>query len=247
MVWCLAEVGEFAEGIVRGAEAIRIAEASDYPYCLVAVHFAAGYLYLCKGELPQAIPMFERCLALCQALHLPNWFLAIASVLGYAYALAGRVAEAVPLLEQAMERATSVRLVLFWASAAWLSETALLAGRLDDAIALARRALEISRERKERGYEAWALRLLGEVAMRREPPDVDQAAGHYHQALALAEELGMRPLVAHCHLGLGTLYSKIGHVEPVRTELAAALELYRAMDMTFWLPQVEAALVQVES
>ena len=66
------------------------------------------------------------------------------------------------------------------------------------------------------------------------------------QALALAEELGMRPLQAHCHRGLGTLYRQTGRAEQARTALATAIALYRAMDMTFWLPQAEAALAQVE-
>ena len=56
----------------------------------------------------------------------------------------------------------------------------------------------------------------------------------------------MRPLVAHCHLGLGTLYATTGQRAQARTELAAAIDLYRAMDMTFWLPQAEAALAPVE-
>ena len=76
--------------------------------------------------------------------------------------------------------------------------------------------------------------------------NVEQAEAHYHQALALAEELGMRPLQAHCHRGLGTLYATTGQREQARTELSTAIELYRAMDMTFWLPQAEAALAQVE-
>ncbi len=92
-----------------------------------------------------------------------------------------------------------------------------------------------------RGYQAHAYRLLGEVARRREPPDVDQATAHYRQALALAEELGMRPLQAHCHLGLGTLYATTGQRQQAHAELSAAIDLYRAMDMTFWLPQAEAA------
>jgi hypothetical protein len=77
------------------------------------------------------------------------------------------------------------------------------------------------------------------------PPEVAQAEAHYQQALGLAAELGMRPLVAHCHHGLGTLYATIGQPEQARAALAAALALYRVMDMTFWLPQAEAALAQV--
>jgi tetratricopeptide (TPR) repeat protein len=125
---------------------------------------------------------------------------------------------------------------------AYLSEAYLLAGRMDDAIRFARRALDLSRNHKERGNEAWALRLLGEIASHPDPPDVEIAEAHYRQALALAYELGMRPLQAHCHLGLGSLYSKVSRREEARAELAAATELYRSMDMTFWLPPAEATL-----
>ena len=122
----------------------------------------------------------------------------------------------------------------------------MLAGRLEEAHTLAERALALAREHQERGHQAYALRLLGDIAARREPPESEQAEAHYRQALALAEELGMRPLQAHCHRGLGTLYATIGQQEQARAELSAAIELYRAMDMTFWLPQTEAALAQVE-
>jgi tetratricopeptide (TPR) repeat protein len=125
---------------------------------------------------------------------------------------------------------------------AYLSEAYLLAGRMDDAIPFARRALQLSRNHKERGHEAWALRLLGEIASHPDPPDLETAEGHYRQAMALAGELGMRPLLAHCHLGLGTLYSKVSRREEARAELAAAIDLFRAMEMTFWLPRAEAEL-----
>ena len=99
---------------------------------------------------------------------------------------------------------------------------------------------------QERGNQAYALRLLGEIAAQREPPEVEQAEAHYRQALALAEELGMRPLQAHCHLGLGTLYATRGQRQrQARTALSTAIALYRAMDMTFWLPQAEAALARI--
>ena len=91
-----------------------------------------------------------------------------------------------------------------------LGEAQMLAGRLEEAHALAERTLALARERQERGHQAYALRLLGDIAARRDPPQIESAAAHYRQALALAEELGMRPLQAHCHLGLGMLYPKIG-------------------------------------
>jgi tetratricopeptide (TPR) repeat protein len=119
-----------------------------------------------------------------------------------------------------------------------------LAGRLEEAHVLAERARALARGHQERGNQAYALRLLGDIAARRKPPERDQAEAHYRQALALAEELGMRPLVAHRHLGLGTLYVKIGRRAEARAKLSAAVELYRAMEMTFWLLQAEAALAR---
>ena len=95
------------------------------------------------------------------------------------------------------------------------------------------------------GHRAYALRLLGKVTAHQDSPEIEPAAHHYQQALALADELGMRPLVAHCHLGLGQLYGQTGRVEQARTALTTAIDLYRAMHMTFWLPQAEAALAQV--
>ena len=128
-----------------------------------------------------------------------------------------------------------------------LSEATLLAGRLEEALSLAQQAIELARTHKERGNEAWILRLLGEIAARCDPPEVEQAETHYHEALALANELGMRPLQAHCHRGLGTLYGRVGQAQQARAALSTAIALYRAMEMTFWLPQAETALAQVEA
>ena len=122
----------------------------------------------------------------------------------------------------------------------------LLAGHLEEASTLAERALALSRTHKAHGNEAWALRLLGEIALQGHPSHVEQAELYYRQALALAEELGMRPLQAHCHRGLGTWYARSGQQEPARTELLTAIEMYQAMEMMFWLLQTETALAQME-
>jgi tetratricopeptide (TPR) repeat protein len=191
--------------------------------------------------------VLERCLDLCRVFNILLWFSETAAALGCAYACAGRIAEALPLLEQAEQRGAAMGTVGGQSlRVGYVSEAYLLAGRMQEAVQLARRALDLARTHKERGYQAWALRLLGEIAAHQDPPEIAQAEAHYQQALALAEDLGMRPLVAHCHLGLGTLYAATGQREPARAALSAAIELYRAMEMTFWLPQAEAALAQAE-
>jgi len=159
--------------------------------------------------------------------------------------LSGRVAEALPLLEQAVAHAASISVMDFQSHRlVSLGEAYLCTGRMDNATAVALRALELSREHEERGWEAYALRLLGDIAAQHEPLAVEQAEERYRQALVLAEELGMRPLQAHCHLGLGRLHAKLGRRAQGRAELSAAIELYHAMEMTFWLNQAEAALAQ---
>jgi class 3 adenylate cyclase/tetratricopeptide (TPR) repeat protein len=243
---CLAELGAFAEGITHGEEGIQIAEALDHPVTCAVAYSGVGYLYLCKGDTHKAIAVLERGIELCHVWQIHLLFPRVAWPLGAAYALSGRVAEALPLLEQAVERATSMRLIALVSSGlASLSEAYRLASRPDDATPLAQRALEHARQRKERGKQAWVLRLIGEIAAQRDPPEVERAGHHYRQALALAEELGMRPLIAHCRLGLGNLYAQMGRREQARGELSAAIELYRAMEMTFWLPQAEVALARV--
>jgi hypothetical protein len=162
--------------------------------------------------------------------------------------LVGRTADAMPLHTQAMELATAMKIVGCQALCCLsLVEAHMQAGQLTEAHALAERTLVFARAYQERGNEAYALRLLGDIAARREPPAIEPpAAVYYRQALALAKELGMRPLVAHCHLGLGTLYAHLGRPEQARPELTVAGELYHAMDMTFWLPRTEAALAQLQ-
>jgi class 3 adenylate cyclase/tetratricopeptide (TPR) repeat protein len=242
---CLAEQGRFAEGAGIGEEAVRLAEAVAQPNSMIIVLYSVGLCYRRQGVLQKAIPMLERGLALSQSADIPLQFPLTASLLSAAYALAGRVAEALPLLDQMLERlATGRRTLLHALVLTELSEACLLVGRVDEASALAGRLLDLSRTYTGSGYQGHACRLLGDVARHREPPDIDQAAAHYRQALALAEELGMRPLQAHCHLGLGTVYARTGQREQAQAELSAAIDLYQAMDMTFWLPQAEAALAQ---
>jgi tetratricopeptide (TPR) repeat protein len=184
---------------------------------------------------------------LCQHVDLPLYFPWMAAALGATYTLAGRAADAVPLLAQALEQATAMaRRDTQALCSLSLGEAQLLAGHLEKAYSLAEEALAHAREHQERGHQAYAWRLLGDSLARRDLPESTHAEAHYHHALTLAEECGMRPLQAHCHRGLGTFYARHGRWEQARQELGAALDLYQAMAMTFWLPQTEAALAQVE-
>ena len=237
----------FAEGRALGDEGLGIAEAVDHRASLMYASWGVGLLALRQGDLPRALPQLERAMGLCQDTDLPVFFPRMAASLGAAYILSGRVADAVQLLTLAMEQTMATATAGFQVPCALsLGEAQMLAGRLEEAHALAERTLTLAREHQERGHEAYALHLLGAIAAHRAPPHAETAEHYYRQALALADELGMRPLQAHCHRGLGTLYAATGQREQAHTALSTAIALYRAMDMTFWLPQAAAALGQLE-
>jgi class 3 adenylate cyclase/tetratricopeptide (TPR) repeat protein len=242
---CLSALGEFRQAISTAEEGLRIAEALQQPGSLLIAHMSRCEPLLQQGRFHDAVPRLERAMALYTP-DLIAWYPMTAGALGFAYAMTGRLADALQLLEQAAERTRRVdrRRETQWL--AYLSEAYLRAGRQDDAHAVTERLLALGRERGERGTEARGRHLCGEIAMQGEPPHAEAAEAHYQKALALAEDLGMRPLQAHGHLGLGTLHAKTGRREQARTELSAAIALYHAMDMTFWLPQAEAAVAEAE-
>ena len=235
----LAELGKFRDGLACGEENLRIAESVEHPQSLVAACTSLGAVCLYQGDFTRAIPLLERAYALAEGRSIVVWVPRVAGHLGYAYALSGRLAEATPLLERALlEQASGGgEKQVLWLS--WLSETCLLGGETERAAEYADRGLDLARERKERGHEAWILRVHGDIAAHRDPPDAESAKGHYRKALALATELGMRPLVAHCHLGLGVLYQRIGKRQQAQEYLATAIDMYREMEIGFWLAQAE--------
>jgi tetratricopeptide (TPR) repeat protein len=240
LTWVFADRGKFKDGIAHGQEGIRLAEALDHPFSLAFGCWILAYLQIATGELSHAVGLLERGLALSREWDLTFFSVLDTGSLGYAYALSGRVAEGIPLLEHALSAIETMRYGSVWFLPAWLGEAYVLADRLEDALEVAGRALTFTRERGQRGYEAWALRLLGEITARRDPPE--HADGHYRDALALAEELGMRPLVAHCHLGRGKLYRRAGKREKALDHLTTATTMYREMDMRFWLQKAEAEM-----
>jgi tetratricopeptide (TPR) repeat protein len=153
------------------------------------------------------------------------------------------VAQGLPLLEEAVEQSAALNfMAVHPRTLTWLGEAYLAAGRLADALESAQRALSLARAHKQRGVEADALRVLGDLRTTQSPVDPERAAASYREALFLAEELEMRPLVAHCRLGLGKLYRRTGKQQQAQEYLTTATTMYCKMDMRFWLEQAEAEM-----
>jgi tetratricopeptide (TPR) repeat protein len=243
LAWSLAEQGEFAEGMERCKEAVQIAEENGQPAHLIHAYIAWAFIRLRRGEVQLARQWLERTLQVSEAANLPFYLPWIASSLGYAHALSHQATEALTHLNSGVEHAISMKVMAYHALwLAYLSEAHMLAGRIDDAQRVAERALELAHDQKEYGSKAWALRMTGEVTSHRDPPEAEKAGKQYDQALTLATELGMRPLVAHCHLGLGKLSRRMGKRQEAQEHLTVATTMYREMDMRFWLEQAEAEM-----
>ena len=242
LAWCHAELGEFQEALLQAESAVSLADVAEHAYTRIQSCLGFGLARLRKGELYPAIEVLERGRALCQTTEAPFQAQLNAASLGYAYALTGRIADGLPLLEDAVEDVSRTG-GLFAQSLllGWLGETYLLADRIDDALTTATRALDVCRARSERGREGYVLRLLGEIAATRQPADVATGEECYRLAIELAQQRGMRPLVAHCHLGLGKLYGRTGKREEGQEHLTTATTMYRAMGMTYWLEQAIVA------
>jgi class 3 adenylate cyclase/tetratricopeptide (TPR) repeat protein len=243
LIQCLAARGQFREGISYAEEGIQIAKEVDDLSVLVYVNCSLAVLVLFKGDFARSVEILERSLRICQSANVPVYVPYVASRLGAAYANSGRISEAIPFLERGVENSAAAgRLAFLSLSTAWLSEGYLLCGRLEEADSIAHRALDLSKEHKERGHEAWVLKLFGDIELHRNPPKIDQAEERYRRALALSRELGMRPLEAHCHLGLGYVSRARESLHEARAEMSAAGELYGSMEMEFWMNRADEAL-----
>jgi transcriptional regulator with AAA-type ATPase domain/tetratricopeptide (TPR) repeat protein len=240
---CLAELGEFTEATARAERALDAAEALGDHFDLVNALGAAGLVGLLRGELHQAIPRLERCLALSQAAQNESAILWAGTFLGHAYALSGRFGHALTLLGRSVDRAAASMKFGHSLSLAFLGQAHLQRGCIEPALEHARLALEVAREQRERGHEVYALKLLGEIASTPDDPDEELAHRYYREARSLADELGMRPFVAHCHLGLGTLFRRTGKLRAAQEHIATATAMYREMGMNYWLKRAEGELM----
>jgi tetratricopeptide (TPR) repeat protein len=229
LVWSLARLGEFVEGRRHGLEALEIAANIEHPLSLAVTHYSIGVLALFQLDFPRAIAALEASFDLCGRWNLRAWFPNIASHLGYTYARLGRSDEGIDLLQQAIRRISSPYDVSF--EFAMFAEALLLAGRPDEARENAERALAMARSHQERGNESRALWVLGEVVAREAPARASVALAHYLQALALATELEMRPLVAVCHASLARLYTSTGQELAAAEAHTAAQALRHTLDL----------------
>jgi tetratricopeptide (TPR) repeat protein len=243
MVHSLALTGLFHDGIVTAHEGISIAEGTKHPYSLAYITCSLGFLYLVKGDLKQAIETLKRCAKYCEESNIRVLVPQTSAYLGFAQALMGNISEALSLSDRAEAQTMSIgRTAGQSLRVSWHGEACLLSGRIQDALRLASRALELSVKHREQGHGAWAIKLMADIAAQSSEAEFAKAEDFYNRGMSVAVQRGMRPLEAHCHFGLGKLHLKVAHAKAARQDLTKAVALYRDMDMRFWLTKAEVVL-----
>ena len=235
---CLAEQGDFDEGLVVAEEALHVGEASDPGYSGVVAAGALASVCLLRGALTRAVTVLEPAVPLEPVDPLTRAWPFVASALGAVYTQVGRIADAMAMHEAAIARADAMKLRADHSlRLVRLSEAHVAGGRPERAYPIAAQALDLAQEHRERGHEAYALRLVAAIELSREGPASERAEENCRKALGLAEQLGMRPLQAHCHLDLARLHRRQADDDAAQMEIARARELFRAMAMTFRLQE----------
>jgi class 3 adenylate cyclase/tetratricopeptide (TPR) repeat protein len=243
LVASFAQLGRFAEAAQCGVDLLKLAESMQLPFAVGGAHGVMATSHLLRGEWARARPLIEQAIAVYRsrnvAIVLPGAIATSASVL----AQLGEVREALTRLQEGdelLDRQVAQGKITHLLSGAYhdLARASFVLGRLDDTRRLVDRAVEFSGERP--AAMTHALHLLGDIATHTDRFDAETGEAHYRRALALAEPRGMRPPIAHCHLGLGKLCRRVGKSEQARAHLRIATSMYREMDMRFYLEQAEA-------
>ena len=246
LAFTLAELGDFHAADACADQAMRAADAAGHVYGQTIARTLAGLVWLRRGHLDRARELLQPSLDACREKHLDVWRPIPSSLLGLTLALRGHVDSALPLLEDGVHLSEVLGINAYLAL--WTlhkAEGLLAAGEPARAGEAARHALDLAIAHKERGHQAWAWRLLGEVASREGGASLAQAEEHYRQALGIAEELKMQPLVAHVRMGWGRACRLLGDRLRSEEHLVAAFTLFREMDVPFWVKKCGEEMMQV--
>jgi tetratricopeptide (TPR) repeat protein len=246
LAFTLAELGDFHAADACADQAMRAADAAGHVYGQTIARTLAGLVWLRRGHLDRARELLQPSLDACREKHLDVWRPIPSSLLGLTLALRGHVDSALPLLEDGVHLSEVLGINAYLAL--WTlhkAEGLLAAGEPARAGEAARHALDLAIAHKERGHQAWAWRLLGEVASREGGAALARAEEHYGQALGIAEELKMQPLVAHVRMGWGRACRLLGDRLRAEEHLVAAFTLFREMDVPFWVKKCGEEMMQV--
>ena len=243
LAWALAERGEFSEAVDIGRQGVQLAEELGHAWSLVTASWGFASVFITRGEPERAVELLDRALSLAQEWYLAALIPAVMGSLGYAKIMSGQITDGLSMLQEATKSAEeSGRLALHSLLLVYLGDALVAAKRIEDARSIAERVLALCRERGERGVEAMAHQLMGEVFSHLDSSQLDPSETHYRNALKLADELGMQPLKARCNFGIAEVHRLGGDLSKAKEKLTIAIDLFRDLEMHSWHRRSEARL-----
>lgn len=243
MAWALSECGRFSEGLRYGQDGVSLAKEINHAWTLVTASWGLASLYINRRDSHAAINLLEQALPLSKEWHLDALTPGVKGSLGFAYAISGRLEEGLQMLEEAVKDIeASGRLAFHTLFNVYLGEVLFKTSGYDDAQTIIDKALNLARERGEKGFEAMALHLMAEVCAHKSSASRENAEQLYTESIELARKLNMRPLVARCHLGLGYLLREFKKADQAHENYLIALSDFRDMQMHHFVTVTETAL-----
>jgi tetratricopeptide (TPR) repeat protein len=246
LAWGLSELGEFEEAETWSRQGIELTKQVKNVFSTALVYASSGFAFLRHGKLDTALKLLQKADRLGREADMQSISSYIAGSLGDVYLLLDRPDDAIPILEKAVEpQSLDSSVISTIHPISVLAEAYRLTGQIKKAVKTAEEALRVFRQTEEICFGAWAIYVMAKIQSETGSEQIGQATHTYRRAISLAEELKMRPLLAHCHLDLGKFYNGRGEIKKARSELMKAIDLYRSLDMRFWLPKTEALLSEV--
>jgi tetratricopeptide (TPR) repeat protein len=227
LVRALAETGEFKDGLTIAGEAVALSEEVQHPYSLMFALLGLGVVQLRRGRVEAALPALERSFELCRGGGSPTMIALVGSFLGSACAHTGDLLGAIRVLDEADRQAAVIGLAENTLPCALglstRSEIQRKGGNLEQAVQSAERSRAAFRQMGAQGYEAWAQWLIASTRAGLDRANRAASVEHeFREALAHAEALGMRPLIARCRFGLGQLLERAGRQGDAQSLLTLA-------------------------
>ena len=248
LAFTLAELGEFeaARGYLERAH--QAAETSGHAYTQTIARTLAGLVWMRRGQLDRALALLQKSLDACREKNLDVWRPIPSSLLGLTCMLLGRADEGLRLLGDGVllteELGVKAYLALWTAN---LGEGLLVAGQVERARTMAQRALDLAVAHKERGHQAWALRLLGDIAARGVPGEAgaaDKAAAYYAQSLVPRGRAGHAPpRRAQPPRDWDACTARRAIATRAEEHLATSSTMLSQLDMRFWFKRAAEELM----
>jgi tetratricopeptide (TPR) repeat protein len=241
----LGYLGRFEEGIAACKKTRRatLTHGHSHAFGVGFSEMTTGMIFNLKGEGRAALEHLRRALEIYERTDAMTIFgPMMCAHLGCAYALLGDAQTGREYAERGFKLHGEAGVPTFLSFVHFVLGDCNL--RLDDpkkSLFHGEEALRLARLHEARHFEGLALMLLGRVHALVGGPEFLQAEDLLRQAISVFADEGTRPYGALANFYMGQAYAMHAQTEKAREHLRVAGDMFREMDMGYWLAQLKNA------